>query len=1010
MRRGPIRRLLVPSLVLALLSGGASFAQGVVQPGFDQVEVGGFGPGFGRTRAWGLGVADFTSDGVPDVVAGDFAGDVHLFEGAGDGSFVDRGIVVGMPFNDAFGLAVADFDRDGFQDFALATTSGSAVPDGTILLYLGNGDGSFQVTPGPSFSQLGLVVGDVGTDPVALAAGDVDGDGDPDLVAGERDVDGLGPDTADVVLLRNELEIQGGALTFAAEIVVSGQDRGFTPGPLPEEPPYFVPDDFREGYGLALGDMDGDGDNDLLVGDVADHLYVYRNAGNGSFAPIRYDNIPTGTRPFAFQRLYPVFSDQMPLVAGDLNGDGLADFATNVQSSASSPVPTEVHVWLNLGLDAAGDPDFVDGGVASAAGSGTNARGVAVGQANPLQDLALDLFFGNLETVPGEGGQIFALLADLTDSDGDGIIDDLDNAPLDFNPPVLDMNADGALNRFDQLDADADGVGDPADPDDDNDGVPDGVDLCPFTPDPSQQDLDGDGRGDACDPLNDTDSDGDGVNDGPFDPILAERAVQAKARWASRDTRFVIRIDALSRVFQNEFTQTMADAAILDPASWEVKKFENYNGIGDAPAAPGFQVPADLPGGKSTPITLVTIPKQLWNAFGDPDPIRWINDRNDNPNLEISQHGTYHNNNTPFGDWATQPDRSFFSCDECGFELATVFQYLRVGLRTLLGQYGVDPWIQQSGADPGSSPRIDWSDAVNPLISYAPPFNASDPTSRDAEARLGYRGFSASVFEENSPIFTPEGSRMEQFDAFGMFHASSDIEVDPEAPPDMSYREFLQSITQVGGLNTWLIEEVSWATRFCNDQERLTPCPEAPGGINRENNMVDPERWENWLTLLDHANEAGVVLTLGEVALARATDNCTLIPNPEQADSDADGTGDACDVNRIAILTLMPDGTVNVRAQAPVAVAILGSEALDVRNVQLASLRFGPEGATSVFPPRLEDVNGDGAIDLVTHYRMRDAGLEVGDTEACLSGVIGATPFDACDAIVTGPPFQAVGR
>jgi hypothetical protein len=92
---------------------GAPAGAQVVQPGFQQALVGGFGPGFGRTRAWGVGVADFTSDGIPDVVAGDFAGDVHLFEGLGDGTFLDRGIVIGMPFNDAYGLAVADFDKDG---------------------------------------------------------------------------------------------------------------------------------------------------------------------------------------------------------------------------------------------------------------------------------------------------------------------------------------------------------------------------------------------------------------------------------------------------------------------------------------------------------------------------------------------------------------------------------------------------------------------------------------------------------------------------------------------------------------------------------------------------------------------------------------------------------------------------------------------------------------------------------------------------------------------------------
>ena len=60
-------------------------------------------------------------------------------------------------------------------------------------------------------------------------------------------------------------------------------------------------------------------------------------------------------------------------------------------------------------------------------------------------------------------------------------------------------------------DPDGDGLGNPCDPDDDNDGVPDGEDNCRVDPNPGQRDTDGDGLGDRCDP----DNDGDGVPDGP---------------------------------------------------------------------------------------------------------------------------------------------------------------------------------------------------------------------------------------------------------------------------------------------------------------------------------------------------------------------------------------------------------------------------------------------------------------------------------------------------------------
>ncbi|MEW6432352.1 MAG: DUF4215 domain-containing protein [Myxococcota bacterium] len=96
-----------------------------------------------------------------------------------------------------------------------------------------------------------------------------------------------------------------------------------------------------------------------------------------------------------------------------------------------------------------------------------------------------------------------------TDTDKDGIADGVDNCPLVFNPVrPMDMGV--------QADFDQDGVGDVCDvcplnantttctvfdPNDrDSDGVPNGTDNCPATPNPMQEDADMDGKGDACDP------------------------------------------------------------------------------------------------------------------------------------------------------------------------------------------------------------------------------------------------------------------------------------------------------------------------------------------------------------------------------------------------------------------------------------------------------------------------------------------------------------------------------
>ena len=58
-----------------------------------------------------------------------------------------------------------------------------------------------------------------------------------------------------------------------------------------------------------------------------------------------------------------------------------------------------------------------------------------------------------------------------------------------------------------QIDTDQDGLGDVCDSDDDDDGLPDAMDVCPY-PSAGAPDLDGDSIPDPCD----DDRDGDGVS------------------------------------------------------------------------------------------------------------------------------------------------------------------------------------------------------------------------------------------------------------------------------------------------------------------------------------------------------------------------------------------------------------------------------------------------------------------------------------------------------------------
>jgi DNA-binding beta-propeller fold protein YncE len=93
---------------------------------------------------------------------------------------------------------------------------------------------------------------------------------------------------------------------------------------------------------------------------------------------------------------------------------------------------------------------------------------------------------------------------------------------------------------------------------------------------------------------------------------------------------------------------------------------------------------------------------------------------------------------------------------------------------------------------------------------------------------------------------------------------------------------------------------------------------------------------------------------------------------------------------------------IDPKSRGMVSVALLGSDALDVADVDAATLGFGPSHTRPADEVYFDDVNDDGLTDLVSRYRIQDTGIQSSDTEACVAATLfGGTEIEACDSITT---------
>ena len=96
--------------------------------------------------------------------------------------------------------------------------------------------------------------------------------------------------------------------------------------------------------------------------------------------------------------------------------------------------------------------------------------------------------------------------------------------------------------------------------------------------------------------------------------------------------------------------------------------------------------------------------------------------------------------------------------------------------------------------------------------------------------------------------------------------------------------------------------------------------------------------------------------------------------------------------------------SINTKGKGTIPVAILSTASFDATaEVDKTSLTFGhagDENSLAKCTKSDEDVNGDGLLDVVCHFRTQATGFQVGDTEGMLSGeTIGGTSVEGRDSV-----------
>jgi len=383
-----------------------------------------------------------------------------LYQNDGIGNFSE---VIGTPFEgvDIGSVAFSDVDGDGDQDLLL--TGFNASNQRTAKLYQNDGNGNYSEVIGTSFE---------GVYDSSIAFSDVDGDGDQDvLITGRRTTnqrvaklyqnDGSG--NFSEVLGTPFLGVSNSSIAFSdidgdgdQDLLITGRHSSV------QRVTRLYQNDgngiFNEVIGtpfigvtessIAFTDVDGDGDQDVLItGEYSSDLSIailYENDGNGNFTEaleMPFDGVSESSIAFS-----------------DVDGDGFQDVLITGQNN-SDEIISKLYINNSLGNYAEVIKPFIDtkyGSIATSDVDGDGDQDILITGFNltyqPITKLYKNDGSGNFSEVIGTTfeGVVYSSLA-FSDVDGDGDQDVLITGQNNLNQRIAKLYQNDGSGNFSEV-------------------------------------------------------------------------------------------------------------------------------------------------------------------------------------------------------------------------------------------------------------------------------------------------------------------------------------------------------------------------------------------------------------------------------------------------------------------------------------------------------------------------------------------------------------------------------